>query len=80
MNKLPKSLLETEQKYYENKKKDFLRRFNGKFVLIKDNKLIGTFDTAEEAYGKGLSEFGNEPMFIKRVVKEEPTSVITFLA
>lgn len=80
MIKVIRSQLETEQKFFDRNKAGYLKKFPGRVVLIKDNKLIGIYDTTEKAYEEGLRQFGNVPMFIKELRKEEPVSFMMHLA
>ncbi len=63
--------LQTERAYFEKNRERLLKEHEGKFALIKGSELIGTFDTAEMAYITGVQRFGNVPLLIKQVVKEE---------
>lgn len=63
--------LEKELKYFEEHKDELLKHYEGQFVLIKDDQLVGAFTTEEEAYQAGLEKFGNQPFLIKKVTKEE---------
>lgn len=65
--------LKKELEFFESKKQEYLKSYKDKFVLIKGDKLIGVFDKVEDAYKKGIEEFGNTPFLIKQVrEKEEP--------
>lgn len=66
--------LEREVKYYEANKKDLVKKHNGKFVLIKGDKLVESFDSEKSAYEAGLKEFGNQAFLIKRVSEKEDVS------
>lgn len=44
------------------------------YVLIREDNIIGIFKTAADAYSEGLKSFGNVPMFIKKISKEDPPS------
>lgn len=63
--------LEQEIKYFESHREEWLKTYEGKFTLIKGEKLINTFTTAEEAYTEGIKQFGNVPFFIKQILKED---------
>jgi len=41
--------LEREFQYYLEHQDELVAKYNGKFVVIKDDKVIGVFDTKEEA-------------------------------
>jgi len=65
------SVLEEELKAYENMKAELLKKYRGKVVAIKDGKLIGVYDSEEEAFKDVLEEYGLVPVLIKRVVERE---------
>jgi hypothetical protein len=63
--------LQTEQAFFEKNRSQLLKEHRGKYALIKGEVLVGTFDTAENAYIAGVQRFGNVPFLIKQVVEEE---------
>ena len=63
--------LKEELDFFESQKEQWLNLYEGKFLLIKGRKLIDTFTTLEEAYEKGVELFGNSPIFIKKLTREE---------
>lgn len=71
--------LSQETHFYEQHKADYLERFPNLFVLIKDDRMLGPFPTAEAAYGEGLRAFGLQPFFVKQVVTEEPVGVVPIM-
>jgi len=73
MQDITKNVLKKELKYYEKNKKEFLKTYKGQFVVIKDNKLIGSYTTEIEAYRAGVEGFGTASFLIKRVVDQEPS-------
>lgn len=44
--------LEKEFKYYLEHQKELVKKYNGKFVVIKNREVIGVFDTELEAIEK----------------------------
>lgn len=68
--------LERESTYYATIKEELLRHHEGKFALVVGEQLVGTFDTREAAYRDGIAKFGNVPMLIKRIERNEPTESI----
>ncbi|MBI2918575.1 MAG: hypothetical protein HYY01_11370 [Chloroflexi bacterium] len=64
-------MLEKELRYYEVHREELLREHEGKFVLIKEESLVGVFTTEKEAYADGIRHFGDQPFLIKRVTKQE---------
>ena len=64
-------LLEKEYKIYLNHLGEFLPNHLNQYVLIKDQKVVGFYDSYEQALKTGLKDFGNVPFFIKMVSKAE---------
>lgn len=79
MADISKNVLADELKYFEEKKKDWLKTYKGQFVLIEDKKLIGAFSTQGEAYKKGVEKFSNEPFLIKEIAEEEQIASVPAL-
>jgi hypothetical protein len=71
--------LAEEEKFYQEQKGDLLRTSEGKFVLIKSRRLIGTFDTPEKAYSEGIEKLGNVPMLIVQVRRDPPPNQVPAL-
>ena len=53
-----KRQLEKEFKFYLDHQEELLPTYNGKYVMIVGNKVVGACDTISEAYYKGKQEFG----------------------
>lgn len=71
--------LEKELNFFESKKKEWLRNYKDKFVLIKGEELIDVFNTLEDAYKEGVKRYGNQPFLIKRVTEEEEIETLPAL-
>jgi hypothetical protein len=63
--------LKKELRTYNAHKTELLRRARGKYVLIKGNRIIGTFDSELDAAHQGYERFGNVPFLVKQVVEVE---------
>ncbi|MBU3906648.1 MAG: hypothetical protein KKA64_00165 [Nanoarchaeota archaeon] len=61
------NLLSKEIKTYNENKEVLLRDSSGKFVLIKEDKVIGVYDTRNDAIKIGIDKFGNEPFLVKKI-------------
>jgi len=72
IKKISQTPLLKELEFYTKKKDGLIVHHLGQFVLIKNQKIVGTFPTEQEAYRVGLEKFGNVPFLIKQVLKEEP--------
>lgn len=72
--------LETELQTYEHHRDELLGKFEGKYVLIHENRIVSVFDSKNDAIRQGYDEFGNVPFLVKQVVKvETPHNFVTNL-
>ena len=65
------TLLDQELATYQAQKDDLLGKARGKFVLIKNNQIIGIFDTKNDAIRQGYERFGNVPFLVKEILEFE---------
>ena len=63
--------LETELKYFEAHRAEWVEHHDGKFALIKGEHLQGVFDTDEAAFEAGVETWGNVPFLIKEIRGED---------
>jgi hypothetical protein len=70
-------VLERELKTYEREKEQLLLRSTGKFVLIREDDVVGEYQTQSDAIAEGYRRFGNVPFLVKRI--EEFETPINFL-
>ena len=59
-------MLETERNYFDKHREDLLRQYPGKFVVIKEEQLLGSYDTIQDALGAGARELGMVSFLVKR--------------
>jgi hypothetical protein len=59
-------MLETERQFFDNNREDLLRRFPGKFIVVKEQQVLGPFDLIEDALGAGAKEFGMTSFLVRR--------------
>ena len=52
---------------YEDMQSNLEASFIGKWALVYDRELIGTFDSFDEAAKKAVSKFGKGPYLIRRI-------------
>ncbi len=72
-------MLEQERHFYDDHLEEWLSRSPGKFVLVRDNELAGTFDTMEEALAEGARRFGLSSFLVRRIEREQPEAKIPAL-
>ncbi len=49
-------MIEQEFKYYQDHKKELIQKYNNRFIVIKDRKVIADFSSREEAIAKTQKE------------------------
>ncbi len=71
--------LREELEAYEKMKAELLEKYRGKAAVIKDGRLVGVYDSEEEAFKDVLEKYGLIPVLIKRVVeKEKPEEIPSY--
>jgi hypothetical protein len=59
--------LETEWRYFNEHRADFVEEAAGKYALIKGDTLIGMYDNEASAIRTGYERLGNVPFLVKQV-------------
>ena len=63
------SELETELRYFNQRRSELMRDASGKFALVKGEKLIGIFDSENAAIRHGYEALGNVSFLVKRITE-----------
>jgi hypothetical protein len=66
-----------EEAAYIRKKPELLKTSEGKYVVLVAEELVGPVDTYGDALRAGYRRFGKGPLFVKRVLAEEPVAEIS---
>lgn len=66
-------MLEKERKFFADNRSELQTRYLDKIVVIKDEQVIGAFNTIEEALSEGARQFGLQPFLVRRVTDSEET-------
>jgi hypothetical protein len=56
-----------ELKVFQQNESELVASHPGKYVLIKGQRVIGTYDNQHDAISEAYTRFGNVPFFIKRI-------------
>lgn len=59
--------LDVEIAAFEKMQADLERRYPGRFVLIKQNKLVGVFESFEQVAQAAVKQFGRGPYLLRQV-------------
>ena len=73
-------MLETERQFFEQNREDLLRSFPGKFVVIKEQQLLGSFESIEDALAGGANEYGLTSFLVRRTDQAPEDAAIPALA
>lgn len=65
--------LDLDIKAYESKRAELEKTYLGKFVVFKDGKLVGAWDTLDAAASEAVRQFGRGPYLIRQVGVPAPT-------
>jgi len=73
MNQPPPSApLQRELAFFQSKRNEWLQHYAGQYALVKDDTLVKTFTSFDEAYSAGVERFGSEPFLVKQILEQEP--------
>ena len=74
------TILDKELKTFDQQRETLLGSAEGKFVLIKDNIVVGIYDSKMDAIAQGYQQFGNVPFLVKQILKiETPQNFVSSL-
>jgi len=65
--------LAVELEYYAAHKGNWLRKYSGNYVVIKENTVLGFYPNFEAAYRAGATTYGiSEDFLVKQVLEHDP--------
>lgn len=64
-------MLDAERTYFRNQRKKLLQKYGAVFVLIKGRKLIGTFETADDALSEGARLYGSDSFLMRHLEESD---------
>lgn len=67
-----KQVLAEEIRTYERLKAELLASSAGRFVVIRGDRVLGTFDSFDDGYDAGLHAWGSVPMLVRHIADEQP--------
>lgn len=68
----PIDTLEHEESVYEANRQALCDRAEGQYVIIKGDRIVGTYESEETAFRTGVREFGGAGFYIKKIARVEP--------
>lgn len=73
-----KAMLEKEFKYYLNNQSELVKRYNRRFLVIKDESVVGDFATMEEAYFDSVTKYELGTFLIQECTEGDEAYTQTF--
>lgn len=80
-NLLKKSIMNTlqnEMKYFIQHQTELVEKYNGKYIVIVGNSVIGSFDRINEAYIESLKKYEPGTFFIQQCIPGKEAYSQTF--
>lgn len=71
-------MLEQEFSYYISNKDLLIKQYLGRFLVIKDQEVVGDFDTEIDAYSFGVSNYELGTFLIQQCLPGEESYTQTF--
>jgi len=69
--------LAANMNFIDKNKNSLLKEHNGKFLLVFEEKLIGSYDTYEKAAEEGVRLYGSNANFlVQQLLEKEPLNFI----
>ena len=71
-------MLDKDFKYYLDHQKELLPLYNGKFVMIVKEKVVGAYNSMAEAYHQGKSKYGAGNFLVQLCTPGDNAYTITY--
>lgn len=71
-------MLEKEFKYYREHITELVSKYLNKFIVIKDELVVGVYDTEKEAYGESVKKYELGTFLIQFCSKDQESYTQTF--
>ncbi|MBN1572646.1 MAG: hypothetical protein JW984_05545 [Deltaproteobacteria bacterium] len=72
--------LKIEMETYEKNKEELIGKAEGKFVLIKNDEVVGIYENRMDAIKQGYEKYGHEAFLVKQIFRiETPSNFVSNL-
>ena len=71
-------MLDKEYKYYLKNQNDLVKKYKAKFLVIKNEKVVGIYGTREEAYNEAIKQFSLGTFLIQECSEKSGDVTQTF--
>ncbi len=69
-------VLDREYEFYICNKKELLKKYLNKYIVIKDNDIIGIYKEFDKAMNEALKKYKIGNFMVKQVLIEEPVIIV----
>jgi len=73
-----KDMLDKEFKYYIDNQEELVKKYNGKFIVIKDNSVLGAYSSEAAAYNETLKNHKLGTFLIQLCLPGKESHTVTF--
>jgi len=71
-------MLDKEYKYYESHKEELIQKYAGKFIVIVESKIVGDFDSREEALTQSVKKLKIGTFLIQEIKSNSSDETMMF--
>ena len=71
-------MLDREYQYYLNNKEELLKDYNGKYIVISEDKVIGVYESEDIAYFETIKEHKLGTFLIKLCEPDDMSQIHTY--
>lgn len=71
---------EQDLQFYKENEQKLMKEYHNMFILIKDEKVHGSFSNFQDAHKKALELFGVEDVLIIQMVEQQPLNFLASVA
>ena len=64
--------LEQETRWFDDQRAHLVQAYFGKFLVIKGDQVLGSYDSAQAAYEAGIRALGSDQFLVRQVLPTEP--------
>lgn len=65
------ALLEVEREFYAAHEAEWASAHPGRFVVVKGERLLGAFDSMEQALAAGAASFGSDSFLVRKLGEKQ---------
>ena len=72
------NMLDAEFQYYLDNQDEIVKSYNGKVVVIRDNRVVDAYDSRKEAYFESIKKYGKGTFLLQLCTPGKEAYTINF--